>query len=534
MSGILNLSFLSNRIGRKSIRKKTDVLVKRMEKQKEQRKKQKQRPKMMMTEKVYQEIKNTIGSFRAEQGGILGSSDGQLIDHFYWDKEANTGLTTYSPNVELINHTILPNWNQNQIKLIGFVHSHPKGFTKLSGGDLIYAKKLMEALGEQFLYLPIVQSENDGDFELYCYSTENMRGKTPRVISHTLEIQESYGKDSKRFLKAKEKEMNDKNKECKKYNEFKNDNEVFHSRVEEIYPLSVMRKKTLIVVGCGGAGEYIESMARTGIGRIILFDEDIYSETNLATQNVYRDEIGINKAIALKNRIKRIDPNIEVLAVPKFLDDEISDEMFEQYVGEKIQCEACAKDILLAACTDNFYAQARCSKLALKYAMPLISAQLYEKGLGSEIFFTYPGVTPACGRCMTSSRYHSYLKENYQNQVGSHQSPIFATQRTNSLKGFISLMLLLYREVEGNAFYAMLDDVKNRNFVQIRMSSNFKNEIFDREFQHSPYTFFDEALWITQTPDDGKGDSPMPICPDCLGLGDLKRRKGKMKDTRRI
>ena len=43
-----------------------------------------------MTEEVLSQIRETIGKRRPESGGILGSSDGKTIDHYYFDVYAET------------------------------------------------------------------------------------------------------------------------------------------------------------------------------------------------------------------------------------------------------------------------------------------------------------------------------------------------------------------------------------------------------------------------------------------------------------
>lgn len=494
--------------------------------------------KLTLTREVYQQISCSLGAIPSEQGGMLGSSDGgKTIDHFYWDIKADTTCVTYSPNIELINKKILPEWNKKGVRLVGVVHSHPKGSISPSGGDAVYAEKLLTALNEERFYLPIVQSGCNGHFKIYGYAAEAKESGLSEILHYELSVQG--------LTKIKNKSLI--NKAAMRFHPYQPQKQTeirdasicvsprkngvaFHSRVEEVYPLEVMRRKTVIVAGCGGAGEYIENIARTGVGRLILFDGDTYSETNIATQSVYRDEIGKNKAKALKNRVAMIDPDIKVIAIPRFLDDAITDEIFEKYVGKLLK--GSPKDILMTACTDSFPAQARCAKLALKYGMPFMAAQLYERGQASEIIFTYPGVTPACPRCMLASRYDAYFKEGYKNEVGSHQTPIFATQRTNALKGYVSLMLLLYHEVDNNPFNDLLDVVKNRNFINIRMSAEFDSPIFKRELGNSPYTFFDEALWMTQVPDNGKNGTP--ICPDCHGFGDLRMNIRQIADTRKI
>ena len=77
---------------------------------------------------------------------------------------------------------------------------------------------------------------------------------------------------------------------------------------------------------------------------------------------------------------------------------------------------------------------------------------------------------------------------------------------------------------------SLLDQVRDRNFIHIRMTPSFDSKIFTRELGSSPYTFFDESLWITQSPDNGQNNSL--LCPECHGIGDLVKLKGRIPDTR--
>ena len=103
-------------------------------------------PELHMTRQVYDQICNTIGRRPPESGGILGSSDGgKTIDRFYFDATAKVTGGTYSPDTEVINR-VLAHWDTQDILLVGFVHSHPKGYAKPSEGDYRYVKAIMSAL----------------------------------------------------------------------------------------------------------------------------------------------------------------------------------------------------------------------------------------------------------------------------------------------------------------------------------------------------------------------------------------------------
>ncbi len=83
---------------------------------------------------------------------------------------------------------------------------------------------------------------------------------------------------------------------------------------------SICNKK-VCVVGCGGLGGYvIEMLARLGIGHIIAVDGDVFEESNLNRQILSDVEsLGIKKALAARERIKKVNPLVQVEAITKRL-----------------------------------------------------------------------------------------------------------------------------------------------------------------------------------------------------------------------
>ena len=90
---------------------------------------------MNFTLSVHKQImESPVGSSRPEQGGALFSSDGGVtVDKFIFDEKGSRSGTTYSPNVKFINEQIRY-WSGRGYYFIGFVHSHPQGFTAISTG----------------------------------------------------------------------------------------------------------------------------------------------------------------------------------------------------------------------------------------------------------------------------------------------------------------------------------------------------------------------------------------------------------------
>jgi molybdopterin/thiamine biosynthesis adenylyltransferase/proteasome lid subunit RPN8/RPN11 len=470
--------------------------------------------KITFTEEVYKQISDTIGRRPAESGGILGSRDGgNIIDRYCFDDTAHTTGNTYSPDTAALNR-IVAEWNANGIELVGFIHSHPAGRRLPSREDWRYVRAIMDALDvhDRFL-MPIagVATPPNGTVKIYPYVFE----KELRLRPQELAI--SGSRRPERKSKTRSNDADDSR----------------FDRIKSLYPLEALRRKTAVCIGCGGTRGFTEELARSGVGNFVLMDGDIVDVSNIATQQVYASEIGRSKVEALKERILDINPAAEVTAVPRFLDDSVTDGGFAAVVGETLL--KTPKDVLICGCTDSFYAQARSAALALKYGTPYLAAQLYRGGLAAEIYFSYPGVTKGgCPRCAMSSRYEAYAN-GYKNDVTSAGAPVFATARVNAAKGRIALMLLLYHEGKNCVYGDMLDAAADRNFVMIRMSRDagaaLGIDIFDETANVAGgLCFFDETLWIPQTPDNGANGRP--VCPLCGGTGDLTALKGRIRDTR--
>lgn len=302
-------------------------------------------------------------------------------------------------------------------------------------------------------------------------------------------------------------------------------------RLAALYDPEALAEKTVVCVGVGGARSYLENLARCGVRRFVLLDPDIVELPNVATQGVFQEETGRNKVDCVAESLRRINPTIQVCAEARALDDRLSDADFEALAGPCLLERP--RDVLIAGCTDSFYAQARSANLALQYGTPYLAAQLYQGGLAAELYFSYPGVTRGgCPRCAMSGRYEAYLKNGYVNRVTSAGASVFVTERVNALKGQISLLLLLYGAAGGGRYATLLERVAMRNFVLLRLAPEAGEALGLPVFSRldGRYACFDETLWLPQKPDaPGSGAPP---CPLCGGEADLGRLAGTLGDTR--
>lgn len=88
--------------------------------------------------------------------------------------------------------------------------------------------------------------------------------------------------------------------------------------------LNRLRQAHVLVVGLGGVGAYAaEMIARAGVGRMTLADADVVNETNINRQLVaLHSTIGRQKAEVLAERLRDINPEIELTVVNRYIRDE--------------------------------------------------------------------------------------------------------------------------------------------------------------------------------------------------------------------
>jgi tRNA A37 threonylcarbamoyladenosine dehydratase len=94
--------------------------------------------------------------------------------------------------------------------------------------------------------------------------------------------------------------------------------------------LEVMKKSTVAVLGVGGVGSFAaESLARSGIGRIILIDKDVVDITNINRQLIaLLNTVGQPKVELMRERIGLINPACEAIAMKMFYTEETYEQLF--------------------------------------------------------------------------------------------------------------------------------------------------------------------------------------------------------------
>lgn|SRR5574344_628580 len=128
--------------------------------------------------------------------------------------------------------------------------------------------------------------------------------------------------------------------------------------------INLIKNKTVLIVGIGGVGGYaLEALVRSGIGKVIIVDNDIVDITNLNRQIIsLHSNIGEHKVDVASKRIKDINPNCEVIGINEFLTKENTIELFNTKI-----------DYIVDAC-DTIEVKKELIRIAISKDIKLISS----------------------------------------------------------------------------------------------------------------------------------------------------------------
>lgn len=151
-----------------------------------------------------------------------------------------------------------------------------------------------------------------------------------------------------------------------------------------------LQKASVMIFGVGGVGSHcIEALARSGVGRLILIDNDTVSLTNINRQSIaYHSTIGQYKTKVMKERIRDINPGIRVETHEMF----VLPDNLETLFAEK-------PDYIIDA-IDTVTAKLAMVELAQKLNIPIISSMGTGNKMHPELFeiadLSKTSVCPLC------------------------------------------------------------------------------------------------------------------------------------------
>ena len=106
--------------------------------------------------------------------------------------------------------------------------------------------------------------------------------------------------------------------------------EIFQREIKLIGENNYLKlaSSTVAVFGLGGVGSYVaEALARAGVGKLVICDNDVIAPHNINRQlYALHSTVGKKKAQVAFERLKDINPNLQVVVKDCFLDGQTINE----------------------------------------------------------------------------------------------------------------------------------------------------------------------------------------------------------------
>lgn len=147
-----------------------------------------------------------------------------------------------------------------------------------------------------------------------------------------------------------------------------------------------LKNASVLVIGAGGLGSpALLYLAAAGVGKIGIVDFDDVDKSNLQRQILYSDaEVGTSKVSSAAQRIKNLNPEIEVMEFPVRLDASNALDLFSQF------------DLILDG-SDNFATRYLVNDACVLTNKPNVHGAIYRWD-GQASVFSYKG--GPCYRCL--------------------------------------------------------------------------------------------------------------------------------------
>lgn len=146
---------------------------------------------------------------------------------------------------------------------------------------------------------------------------------------------------------------------------------------------------TVLVVGLGGLGSPLAMyLAASGVGRLIIADDDCVEPSNLQRQIIHRDaDVGRDKTASAKQALEALNPEVRIKTLRARLD---ADNLPEQV----------ARADVVADGSDNFTTRHAVNRACIAADRPLVSAAVARME-GQVAVFT-PSADSPCYECLYS------------------------------------------------------------------------------------------------------------------------------------
>ncbi len=149
-------------------------------------------------------------------------------------------------------------------------------------------------------------------------------------------------------------------------------------------------KSRALIIGLGGLGSPVAMyLAASGIGELILCDNDNVDLTNLQRQAIHNSEtVGMPKVQSATKAIAKINPEINVVAIQEYVDE------------ERLQKLVTEADVVIDA-SDNFVTRHAINQVCVTHRKPLVSGAAIRFNGQVSVFDLSSSASP-CYHCLFS------------------------------------------------------------------------------------------------------------------------------------
>lgn len=149
-----------------------------------------------------------------------------------------------------------------------------------------------------------------------------------------------------------------------------------------------LRQAKVLCIGAGGLGSpVLHYLAAAGIGTLGIVDDDCVELSNLQRQILYQEsDVHLPKVLAAKQRLTQQNPNINIIAIQKRLENTNAAELIAPY------------DVIIDG-SDNYQTRYLINDICYQYKKPLIFASIFQFQGQCSVFNYQNG---PCYRCLYS------------------------------------------------------------------------------------------------------------------------------------
>lgn len=151
----------------------------------------------------------------------------------------------------------------------------------------------------------------------------------------------------------------------------------------------MFRISSVCIIGAGSLGSKVAAgLTREGVGHFILRDNDVLWSDNLVRNELDEMDVGHHKAVSLRHRLLRINPEVRISALGMSLTSQSTIQNIEK-LGEIIS--SC--DLVIETTADS--GVFRMGAAICTQKKPLVWARVYAGGIGGLVARSIPNEDPA-------------------------------------------------------------------------------------------------------------------------------------------